>query len=228
MVQDYKLNQEQKDLLFGSLLGDGNLNTETQGRTVRYRALQQEKQKDYLMHKYEVLKDLCDSPPIYGETYDPRTQKIYKRWFFNTRTETSLIFYGNLFYDYDPQSKKFVKKVPLQVEKFLTPRAVAYWYMDDGSLKSKRRSNAMRISTEGFKPEEVSRLRNALRSNFNIETAAHKKHKTAVVNGVETKIYIGDLIYIPEKSSSAFRELIKPYLIDCMRYKVSDGNYGTL
>jgi len=228
MIQNYNLNEEQKDLLFGSLLGDGNLATETQGRTVRYRALQQEKQKDYLMHKYEVLKDLCNSPPIYSDTYDPRTGKTYKRWYFNTRTETSLIFYGNLFYDYNSQSKKFVKKVPLKVEKFLTPRAVAYWYMDDGSLKSKGKSNAMRISTEGFKPEEVTRLRNALLSKFNIKTSAHKKHRVVKVNGIETRNYVGDIIYIPEESSSAFRELIKPYLIDCMRYKVSDGNYGTL
>lgn len=227
-MQDYQLKQEQKDLLFGTLLGDGNLSTDTQGRTVRYRALHKLDHRDYLMHKYDVLKDLCGSPPIYGDTYDPRTGKTYKRIFFNTKTETSLIFYGNLFYDYDHKLGKFVKKVPLKVEKFLTPRAVAYWYMDDGSLKSKGTSNAMRLSTEDFKPEEVTRLRNALRSNFNIETGAHPKQREVTVNGVKTKVYVGDLIYIPEKSSTAFRELIKPYLIDCMRYKVSNGSYGSL
>jgi len=39
---------------------------------------------------------------------------------------------------------------------------------------------------------------------------------------------IGYRIAINEKNTEKFRNLIKPYLINCMRYKVSDGNKGHL
>ena len=44
------ITQQQKDLLFGTLLGDGSLQTEN-GNTWRYRALHKKDPKDYLFHK---------------------------------------------------------------------------------------------------------------------------------------------------------------------------------
>lgn len=138
------LYQLQKDLLVGTLLGDGNLQTETKGRTWRYRALQKLEHKEYLLHKYDIMKPFCTSPPIYSETFDTRTQKTYKRLYFNTIVSNELKtpnnkHYGNLFYKFDTNylvslTNKMIKDVPDTIELFLTPRAIAYWYMDDGSL----------------------------------------------------------------------------------------------
>ena len=50
-----KLTQLQKDLLFGSLLGDGNLQTNSNGKTWRYRAIHKSQHKEYLFHKYEKM-----------------------------------------------------------------------------------------------------------------------------------------------------------------------------
>lgn len=214
------LTNLQEDLIFGTLLGDGNLLTETKGRTWRYRALQ--KHKEYLFHKYEILKPLCgkDTVPIEGNTFDERTGKSYYRWYFNTLTDASLKFFGDMFYTYNKTKQKWIKDVPVNVEKFLNPRALAYLYMDDGSLKWRNHSNAMRICTENFSHEGVIRLKNALKSNFDISTNLTKctfKDKS-----------IGYRISIPEKSSEAFCECIKPYLVDFMKYKVSDGKRGHL
>ena len=49
------LTTQQKDLIFGTLLGDGNLQTANNGRTWRYRAIQKKEHKNYLFHKYQVL-----------------------------------------------------------------------------------------------------------------------------------------------------------------------------
>jgi hypothetical protein len=54
-----QLTNQQRDLIIGTLLGDGNLQTETQGRTWRYRALQKAEHQPYLDHKYTILKDYC-------------------------------------------------------------------------------------------------------------------------------------------------------------------------
>lgn len=214
----------QKDLVFGTLLGDGNLQTTSNGKTWRYRALHKAAHESYLRHKYGVLESLCNSPPSYSSTTDTRTGVASDRWYFNTLVTPSLKFYADMFYTYDPVKKIWVKDVPLHVEKFLTARAVAYWYMDDGAIKYLGKSNGMRVCTESFSYEGVNRLKAALKTNFGIVTTLTKKTKE--VNDV--RVVVGHRITIPEKSSTAFRQLILPHLVDCMRYKVSDGNKGHL
>jgi LAGLIDADG DNA endonuclease family protein len=212
------LSNKQQNLIFGSLLGDGSLQTFNGGKSWRYRALQKDKQ--YLFHKYDILKSLCSSEPTFSQTTDLRTQTVSNRYAFNTLTQDSLRFYGNMFYTFDRNKQLWVKDVPFHVAKFLNDEALAYFYMDDGALKYKGKSNAMRICTEGFSNEGVIRLNNAIIKNFSIQTGV-SKHKSS--NGRE-----GLRISIPEAASAEFRELIKPYLVDCMKYKVSDGNYGHL
>lgn len=215
-------NQEHKDLIFGSLLGDGNLSTETQGRTWRFRVGHAETFKPYTMHKYDILKPYCGSPPILNVTEpDPRTGKIYKRWTFNTLVADQLKFYGDMFYRYNPKTQRFEKDAPSlnNIKKNLTPRALCYLYMDDGAIKSLGHSNGMRICTERFSIEGVTRIQTALRDLYGLNVTLTKK----VAFGEERK-----RISILEKDSTTFRNLIQPYLVDRMKYKVSDGNRGHL
>lgn len=217
-----KLTQLQKDLIFGSLLGDGNLQTNSNGRTWRYRAIQKTEHKEYLFHKYEILKNLCgeETIPKENKILDERTGNLFKRWSFNTLTNPSLKFFGNMFYKYDLNKQKWIKKVPLKIETFLNPRVLAYFYMDDGALKWLGHSNAMRICTENFSIEDINRIQKSLKNLYNIDTGLTKKK-------LKNK-QISFRIYIPEKSSHSFCKLIKPHLVECMKYKVSDGNYGHL
>jgi hypothetical protein len=242
-----KLTQLQKDLIFGSLLGDGNLQTGSKGRTWRYRALQKSEHKEYLLHKYEILKPLCNANPKQDTIQDKRTVNsslnhseaviykssvarlkegqssyfgIYKRDYFNTLTIPSLKFFADMFYTYDSKQQKWIKDVPLKTQTFLNPRALAYFYMDDGVLKWLGHSNAMRICTENFSLEGVKRIQKSLKNLYNIDTGLTKK---TLKNGK-----VGFRITIPETSSHTFRDLIKPHLVECMKYKVSDGNYGHL
>lgn len=212
--------QQQKDLLIGTLLGDGNLQTETNGRNWRYGALHKAEHKEYLDHKYSVLKPLCKNSPMFSEIEDPRTNKVYERWYFNTTVNDSLRHYGNLFYSYDKKTKKWMKNVPKNIRLFLTPRAIAYWYMDDGSVKWLGHSNAMRICTESFSKDEVIRLQSVLSEKFKLETTLMKKTTQGKL--------VGHRIAIDEKNSSTLREIIRPYLVDCMKYKVTDGNKSHL
>ena len=215
-----KLTDEQKDLLIGTLLGDGNLQSNNKGRTWRYRALHKSDHKDYLYHKYEILKVFCGTPPSYMEILDSRTAETYSRFYFNTLTNDSFRFFGNLFYKYDLEKDLFRKDVPIIIEKYLTPRAIAYWYMDDGALKWIGKSNAMVICTESFSEMGVRRLKSALESRYQISTQLISKNLKGEL--------LGYRLSINEKNASAFRELIKPYIIKVMAYKVSDGARGHL
>lgn len=217
------LTDLQRDLIFGSVLGDGNLQTFSGGRSWHYRAIQKAEHKEYVFHKYEILEPLCKTAPGYGLTVDDRTGNVSDRWSFNTLTQPCLKFYGDMFYTYDPKTRRWVKDVPLKLAKHLTPRALAYFYMDDGALKWLHNSNAMRICTESFSEAGVERIRKVFKKSYNIDTT-----RTAERRNDKEKTLIGYRISIPEASSAAFRELIKPHLVNCMKYKVSDGNRGHL
>ena len=139
--------------------------------------------------------------------------------------KSSLSLFGNQFYTYNATTQKWVKDVPKKLETFLTPTALACFYMDDGALKWLGKSNSMlsstrTICTESFSLEGVERLKKALEKLYNIKTKLSKK---TLKDGK-----IGYRIEIPEASSRAFTELISPFLVDPMQYKVSDGNCGHL
>mgnify|MGYP001807019210 FL=1 len=176
--------------------------------------------QEYLFHKYSILENLCGSPPSFSTVFDKRTQKNYSRYLFNTLTFSKFNALGQAFYSYDPSLKLLVKDVPQNIAKILTPRAVAYMYMDDGSLKYYGHSNAMRICCESFSKEGVEILQAAMWQNFQINVSLTKRNKNGVL--------IGYRLAIHEAESSKFCELVRPYLVECMKYKVSDGKKGSL
>lgn len=212
---NHKLNQQQQDILVGCLLGDANLQTFNQGKTWRLRMLQKAAHQGYLFHKYEIFKDLVKSSPSYGEINDERTDKTYKRWYFNSITTGSLRFLAQKFYIFDNVQKKWVKQVPSDIGELLTPEGLAYWYMDDGALKWKGKSNAVRLCTDSFSEQNVNQLRDVLKQKFQLETSLQRKDGRP-------------RIHIKERSYPKLRSLVLSYLHPNMYYKFPDGNYGVL
>jgi len=63
--ENKKLSERQKDLIIGSMLGDGHIDRrEEQPMFIEAHA---ENQKDYIYFKYNILKDLCNNPPVRKE-----------------------------------------------------------------------------------------------------------------------------------------------------------------
>lgn len=221
------LTNQQRDIINGALLGDGCLSTESNGKTWRFRALHKTTHLEYLSWQYTNLKNLCNTGILHSLTTDKRTGQTYSRHYFNTTTSTIFNNIATSFYTAVRQadgSIKFVKDVPNNVsvllllkatQPLLTPLAVAVWYQDDGALKSFGKSNAMRICTDSFSEAGVDRLIVAMSNLYSIKLTKHKTRNSY-------------RILVPERESAKFRDLISPYLINCMRYKVSDGNRGHL
>lgn len=206
------LTQVQKDLLVGTLLGDGNCQTQTSGNTWRYRAVHKLAHESYLLHKYETLKDFCPTPPKLSVISDPRTNKEYSRYTFQTVTADEFRYYGQLFYK-KQNDNSWKKQVPSNVASLLTPRALAYWYMDDGALKWRGKSNAVRICTDSFSTDEIYLLKNVLETSFSLKVSLQKKDSI-------------ERLSILEESYPKLKDLIVPYLLPCMYYKFPDGNKG--
>jgi len=103
-------------------------------------------------------------------------------------------------------SYKRCKKVPKLIHKYLTPIAIAYWYMDDGAPKWKKRSLGVRFCTDGFTLSEIDRLSKVLREKYNYKTSLQKKGSSY-------------RIYISSDSYPILKNCIYPFLIPSMTYK---------
>lgn len=105
------------------------------------------------------------------------------------------------------------KKVPDKeyLDKYLTPIALAYWYMDVGSLKSN--TKAYYLCTDSFKLSELKVIGEVLKEKYDINISYHKK-------GSNTCFGTGYRIYIPRRDYETFKGLVEGYIHVSMRYKL--------
>ena len=192
-----RLSDVQREMLVGILLGDACLETQNAGRTYRLKIEQGASHADYVEHLYEVLREWVLSPPRSkrGQTRGVITINLA----FQTVSHEELTAFGELFY------RDRRKIVPEDIGEVLTARGLAYWYMDDGSMKSSE-SKGVLFNTHAYQPDEINRLIRVL-SKFGLDATPRRQ-----ADGVQ--------IYVSGRSFERFVELVDPYVIEAMRYKV--------
>jgi len=200
------LNREQRDIIIGLMLGDGCLETQTNGRTYRLKIEQSLLHKAYVDWLYDKLKNLVLTKP--KEKKKRIMEKSYQNYGFQTISSGNLRFFAQQFYDKNSRTKK----IPKNIRKLLNPLALAIWFMDDGQIKSKKH-RALLINSQCFSKSDLRLLQNALRNRFGIETKL-KKERT------------GHRIYLLSKTICKFLAIVKPYIIPSMEYKL--GRINTL
>ena len=101
---------------------------------------------------------------------------------------------------------KYIKVLPNNMEKLLTPLAMAHWIMGDGYY-----STSIMICTDNFTKDEVVILINILEKKFGI-----------IANIRKRKLGDKDVwrIYITKSSLEKFKGLVIPYMIPEMLYKL--------
>ena len=201
-IEEYKkklkLSKPQKEALMGLLLGDACLETQNKGHTYRLKIEQSVQHQAYVNHLYVLFSDWVLTPPRTRNVVSAgsRSENIV----FQTVSHSAFRFYAQQFY----ASGK--KQVPRLVHRWLTPVSMAYWFMDDGSIKSKE-SKAVLFNTQGFINTEVVRLVQILQDKFGLEASVRKQKE-------------GCQIYISGNSYEKFVELVSPFIIAEMRYKL--------
>jgi len=65
------------------------------------------------------------TPPKLASQFDKRTSQIYYTMRFQTYSHENIQFYKDLFYQGDSKDT-YTKIVPLDIEQYLTPRALAH------------------------------------------------------------------------------------------------------
>lgn len=113
------------------------------------------------------------------------------------------------------------KIVPAWVAKELTPIAIAFWYMDDGSITSETSSQGRQprvtFSTQGFSYEDCEILCEGLRK-FNLNPKIYKNN--SYESGIKYQISLSVL------DSELFFLLVAPYIPQCMQRKLPERYRG--
>lgn len=200
MEKNKKLTLLQKEVLFGVILGDAHLETQNNRITYRVKFEQSIKHKPYIEHLYEIFKNYVKTPPQLKLVKYKNNQTKSTNIRFCTISSSTFTFFGKQFY------KEKKKVIPKLIHRWLTPRALAYWYMDDGSMKSTQ-SKAVLLNTQGFSHAEVCILCNVLTQKFNLSCWPRKQKKNTYQ------------IFISGKSFETLHNCIFDFLIPEMQYK---------
>ena len=99
---------------------------------------------------------------------DKRTLIKYSSVSFATLSLPCFNYYREIFYSVDN-----LKIVPSNIQNLLTPRGLAYWIMDDGSIQNK----GLHLNTYGFTSEDILLLKLTLENIFGVNSLKCSIHK---------------------------------------------------
>ena len=203
------MNKVVKDLLVGILLGDGSIRRVSSNKaSISFG--QSGQKSDYFNYVYESIKaeNILLNEPVFRTFTDPRyPTKINSSWNFSSKSSEELRELAELFLDANGK-----KIVPSNISELLTPRSLAFWIMDDGQHVNR---GGVTLCTDNFKHEEILKLQEGLKSNFDLKTTLH--FKKGILNSYE-RIYI---------SKNSAYEILKPsiaeHMDNSMLYKINMG-----
>jgi hypothetical protein len=130
---------------------------------------------------------------------------IFFYYRFTSYTFSSLNWLHDMFSTMDPNLNRAIKIIPANIADYLTPLALAIWFMDEGSVSR----NAARIATNCFTYNELLFLCKVLQDLYNISASVQSAGPGK-----------GFIIYISTYSMPTFIQLIKPYMLSSMLYKL--------
>lgn len=206
MSIEYPLNE----IVIGLLLGDGHIQRRSLNGSSRFKYGQSSLRKhhySYFNHVFDLFQPyLSEDFKIKERSFtDKRTKQKYCSVNFTTLSLPCFNLYRNLFYN-----SENIKIVPSNIQELLTPRGLAYWIMDDGSLQNK----GLHFNTYNFTNEEVLNLKKTLENMFSFEIA-NKSLKCSI-----HKHSKGLRIYVWEESMGLIRGQISQFMHKDMLYKI--------
>lgn len=206
---DIELTRFQKQLIIGSVLGDGTIT-----KHGAYSCSHSTKQKQYHEHKREILSSIHSGKFQHTIHKAQGTDgKHHESLHFTTGcnkfcTESRPVFY--------PQGKKIFPYDYL-IE-HMRSEALAYWYMDDGTARwdDRYRSNSsgVEITTLGYSYLEQEQMRLLFKEKFGLLSKIVYRQKK---NGYVQK-------FLTTETSKLF-SLIRPHIIPSMLYKIDYNIY---
>lgn len=196
--KEFKVENDLRQLLIGSLLGDGCFCSV--GGTTKNKCLSiahSDKQKEYLEYKWGILnKYNLASPIVEYHINNSRYSHELVGYRFKSRLHPIFTDIRNKYYDLNGH-----KRVYREFVKDINALGLAIWYMDDGYVTK----NSCILSTCSFTLEEQSLLSDIMLEKFGLHFTVGKHDNS---------------MYLQAKDFPKFVEIVKDYIIPSMQYKL--------
>jgi hypothetical protein len=208
--QYQEIQQFVREYILGSLLGD--MSIVKKGPQHRLSISHSVKQREYIEHQKAILGELALND-IQETVSKAHKIKINNRE-IRTIKETHCLLLQSKVHPYFtklrtrlyPNNRKMLCRWWLNQ---LTERSLAYWIMDDGAANYADNSYTIIISSYSFTYGEHLLLQRFLKQKFNLNVNLQKVDRG---NGYVFRFNV--------ENSKKLRDLIKPYVLDCMLYKI--------
>lgn len=155
------LSDRAKEIILGSLLGDGSLKIHEPYRNARFSFRHSVEQEPYFNWKKNQLKEISSQKCCWLQKAD---QKSYSS---KPKLRYQSLALEPLSELYELTHKRGKLKVRRKWLNMLTPLSLAVWWMDDGSIISNGRKGV--ICTDGFDEEAVKTLAQYLNKVWNVK-----------------------------------------------------------
>lgn len=193
-------NSKIREIIFGSMLGDGSIEMQERSINGRFKFSQSVKNNGYFLMVYELFSPYCKALYRNYEYLDKRTKEKYTTLSFSTVASPLFTEFYTLFY------LNGVKIIPYDLS-LLTAIALAHWIMQDGSYHIK--SGGIYLCTDIFNPNDVIRLAKYLQNTFGLKCTTPKAPDKG-----------GLRIYISKTSLPLIKDLVIPHMHLSMHYKL--------
>ncbi len=201
-----KLTTYQKEILYGSILGDGCIHYHHDGiNSCRYIETHSEKQFEYLKWKMEKLDNFISVKKPYR--VDNSKNNSFGNgisYRFNTVLHSEFSILRDKFYN--GEGKKYVPLFKL------TPLSFAIWYYDDGSID--KRGNRISIFSLDFDDNSVNNLLKMLNDDLDLQGKCFVRKWNS--NGEEKN---GNVISFNKENVEKILLLLNNFKIKSMEYK---------
>lgn len=175
MIKSF-LSKNCKDIILGSLLGDGSLKIGDNYKNARFSFRHSVKQKEYFFWKINQLKEISGDNCFWkSDIHDGFGGQKFRYQSLATLELTEL---------YSVTHRKGTFKIRRKWLNLLTPLSLAIWWLDDGSIIGNGRKGV--FCTDGFSYEEQEILSQYLKKVWDIDV--HIGKITRIWKG-EEKIY---------------------------------------
>ena len=194
-LKHVQLDEKQRAVVIGSLLGDANLCANWSKTNYRLQIRHSEHQSEYVRWKYEQLKQIVTTPP---KVYEKTNCVHFRTISHPVLTELREVFY--------PNGKKILTKQV--VHHISDPLVVAVWFMDDGNVcRHEDVVYGYHLNTQSFTETENRMLVELFKSIWGLGCRVQK-------NNGYYRLYFG------KQGVNDFKALVEPHVIPSMQYKL--------
>jgi len=199
-----KLSQVQWEAALGLILGSASLQTQNNGKTFRMKFEWGDRSKIYIDHVFNLFDEWVLSEPHKKIRFSPAGNKVIN-WGFQTISHEAFNVLAQLFLN--QRTKSISTDL---IKNHLTPRGLAYWFMDDGGkldYNKNSKNKSVVLNTQSFKDKEVEIMSQQIMDKFNLDC--------------EVRVRKGkNVIIIKSSSYSKFLSLTGQHIISGMWYKL--------